>query len=192
MGSPAGAVSPRDAMLNSAITLFRQRGIADTSVRDIVEHSGAPRGSIYHHFPGGKEQLAAEATERAGAFIASLLSALDERPPEEAIATFVGYWSSSMVRNEFRDGCPAAAAALSDSAPTARAAAAAAFSSWEKILTSALTARGRTPDEAASLATLAISAIEGALILSRAQQSDQPLARVGAQLRTLLADQTVV
>jgi len=192
MGSPAGAVSPRDAMLNSAIMLFRQRGIADTSVRDIVEHSGAPRGSIYHHFPGGKEQLAAEATERAGAFIGSLLSALDERPPEEAIATFVGYWSSSMVRNEFRDGCPAAAAALSDGAPTARAAAAAAFSSWEEIHTSALTARGRTPDEAESLATLAISAVEGALILSRAQQSDQPLARVGAQLRTLLADQTVV
>ncbi len=188
MGNPSGTTSPRDAMLNSAITLFRQRGIADTSMRDVVEHSGAPRGSIYHHFPGGKEQLAAEATERAGAFIGSLLSALDERPPEEAIASFVGYWSSTMVRNEFRDGCPAAAAALSDDAPGARAAAAAAFSSWEKILTTALTARGRTPDEAESLATLAIAAIEGALILSRAQESDEPLRKVGVQLRALLAD----
>lgn len=187
MAGGTGRTSPRDAMLDSAITLFRQRGIADTSMRDVVEHSGAPRGSIYHHFPGGKEQLAAEATERAGSFIALLLTTLESRPPEEAIASFVGYWSSSMTRNEFRDGCPAAAAALSDDAPAAREAAAAAFSSWEQILTSALIARGRSADEAASLATLSIAAIEGALILSRAQQSDQPLARVGQQLQTLLA-----
>jgi TetR/AcrR family transcriptional repressor of lmrAB and yxaGH operons len=181
------AASPRDAMLDSAITLFRQRGIADTSVRDIVEHSGAPRGSVYHHFPGGKEQLAAEATERAGSFIALLLSTLEERPPEEAIASFVGYWSTSMTRNQFRDGCPAAAAALSDDTPAAREAAALAFGQWEETLTSALVARGRTADDAASLATLSIAAIEGALILSRAKQSDQPLARVGQQLQVLLA-----
>jgi AcrR family transcriptional regulator len=179
-------------MLDSAIMLFRQRGIADTSVRDIVEHSGAPRGSVYHHFPGGKEQLAAEATERAGSFIALLLSTLEERPPEEAIASFVGYWTASMIRNEFRDGCPAAAAALSDEAPAAREAAATAFSKWEEILTSALVARGRAPEDAAPLATLSIAAIEGALILSRAQQSDQPLARVGQQLRSLLTRPEVV
>lgn len=181
--------SPRDAMLDSAIALFRQRGIADTSVRDIVEHSGAPRGSVYHHFPGGKEQLAAEATERAGSFIALLLATLEKRPPAEAIASFVGYWSSSMTHNEFRDGCPAAAAALSDDAPAAREAAATAFSRWEEILASALIARGRAADDAESLATLSIAAIEGALILSRAQESNEPLRKVGVQLRALLADQ---
>lgn len=179
--------SARDRMIDSAIALFRERGVADTSMRDVVEHSGAPRGSIYHHFPGGKDQLAREATERAGAFIASLLESLAEEDPATAVGKFVGYWRSSLTRADFRDGCPAAAAALSEDAPSARAAAGAAFARWEEMLAGALERRGRPRAEATSLATLTIAAVEGALILSRAQGSDEPLRRVGERLRTLLS-----
>lgn len=180
-------MSAREAMLDSAIVLFRRRGIADTSMRDIVEHSGAPRGSIYHHFPDGKDQLAREATERAGAFIAEILTSLDQLEPADAIDHFVGYWRRALASAEFRDGCPAAAAALNEESPSARKAAGAAFSRWEGQLASALERRGRPAAEAASLATLSIAAIEGALILSRAQESDEPLRRVAEQLRSLLA-----
>jgi AcrR family transcriptional regulator len=174
-------------MLDSAIVLFRQRGVADTSMRDIVEHSGAPRGSIYHHFPGGKDQLAAEATERAGAFIAGLLEELSRDDAATAVDRFVDYWISALTRAGFRDGCPAAAAALTDETPSARRAAGVAFSRWEGLLADGLVARGRSRDDADALATLAVAAIEGALILARAQESEAPLRRVGTQLRALLA-----
>ena len=87
----------REAMLDSAITLFRERGVAATSLRDVVAHSGAPRGSIYHHFPGGKAQLAEEATQRAGDFIGALLSRLVAgEDPDRAVGSFVDYWSGAL------------------------------------------------------------------------------------------------
>lgn len=179
-------MTSRDAMLDSAIVLFRERGVADTSMRDIVEHSGAPRGSLYHHFPGGKDQLAGEATARAGAFIASLLEDLAWQEPTEAVASFVGYWRRALTSADFADGCPAAAAALSTE-PSARKSAGEAFRTWETSLATALTSRGRPPEQAAGLATLVVASVEGALIMARAGGTDEPLRRVGDQLGALLA-----
>lgn len=173
----------RQKMLDSAITLFRQRGVAATSMRDIVEHGNAPRGSIYHHFPGGKEELAREATQQAGDFIGSLLTALAGEDPGAAIEKFVSYWRRSLTDASFEDGCPVASAAVSNEA---RSVAGAAFSTWEASLAAGLEARGVAASRAASLATLAIAAVEGALLMARAQRSDEPLRRVGAELRALL------
>jgi len=181
---PAGA---RQKMIDSAIVLFRERGVAATSMRDIVEHGGAPRGSIYHHFPGGKQQLALEATEFAGDFIASLLDALTTEGPAAAVDKYVGYWRSALTDKDFQDGCPVASAALSgDETPEARDAAGRAFGRWEGALASAIAARGVPADRARSLATLAIAAVEGALVMARAQRSDEPLRAVAAELRGLL------
>lgn len=177
----------RQKMIESAIVLFRERGVAATSMRDIVEHGGAPRGSIYHHFPGGKQQLALEATEFAGAFIASLLEALATEEPAVAVEKFVGYWRSTLTDKDFEDGCPITAAAVSgDETLEARAAAGRAFGRWEGALASAITARGVPADRARSLATLIIAAVEGALVMARAQRSDEPLRAVAAELRGLL------
>ncbi|WP_436496535.1 TetR/AcrR family transcriptional regulator [Actinokineospora sp. HUAS TT18] len=176
-------------MIDSAVVLFRARGVADTSLRDVVEHSGVSRGSIYHHFPGGKEELALAATERGGTFISALLERLLDDDAEAAIAAFVGYWTSALTAAEFQDGCPVAAAALSSNeTASARAAAGVAFGRWESLLASAIVRRGVPVARAASLATLAIAGIEGALLICRAQGSTEPLARVGAELRTLLAE----
>ncbi|HSV39898.1 MAG TPA: TetR/AcrR family transcriptional regulator [Nocardioidaceae bacterium] len=174
--------STREAMLDSAITLFRQRGVAATSMRDIVEHGQAPRGSIYHHFPGGKEELAREATQRAGDFIGSLLTGL-ANDPAEAIEKFIGFWRGALASADFLDGCPIASGALSDEA---RDVAGAAFTSWEETLAAHIESKGVPVDRAESLATLAIASVEGALIMARAQRSDEPLRRVGQELAQLI------
>ncbi len=180
-------MTSRQAMIDSAIVLFRRRGVAATSLRDVVEHSGAPRGSIYHHFPGGKDQLAGEATVWAGGFIASLLERLTQGDPAAAVTSFVEHWERSLRDADFQDGCPVAAAALSGGAPSAVQAAGEAFETWERLLAAALERSGRSATDAASLATFVVAAVEGALILSRAQGSDTALRRVAEQLRALLA-----
>ncbi len=175
---------PREAMVDSAILLFRERGVAATSLRDVVAHSGAPRGSIYHHFPGGKAELAEAATRRAGDIVARLLgdlAAVDD--PDRAVDLVVGHWGATLVASDFTEGCPVAAAALSpDETSNARAAAGAAFAQWEDALATALVARGVADDRARSLAVLVVCAIEGALLVGRAQRSEAALRAVGHEL----------
>src|SRR4051812_40625090 len=96
----------RQKMIESAALLFRQRGIHGTSFSDVLEHSGAPRGSIYHHFRGGKTQLAEEATRWAGEFIvAGAVAALEEDDPVAAIDAFRRQWTALLRRSDFAAGC---------------------------------------------------------------------------------------
>ncbi|KRC57737.1 MULTISPECIES: TetR/AcrR family transcriptional regulator [unclassified Nocardioides] len=180
--------SPRDAMLDSAIALFRERGVAATSLRDVVAHSKAPRGSIYHHFPGGKEELARDATRRAGDLISSLITELvASADPVATVDLLVDHWSGVLLGSDYAAGCPIAAAALApDDAAGARDAAGAAFGEWEELLAGALSSRGTPPQEAADRAALVVSAIEGALLVSRARRTDAPLRAVGRELASLL------
>ena len=181
-------MSTRDAMITSAAALFRERGVAATSLRDVVDHARAPRGSIYHHFPGGKAELAEAATGMAGSFIEGLLTdLLANGDPAAAITKFVDYWKQALTRQDFVDGCPVAAAAVSsDETAAARDRAGRAFTRWQDQVAAALIARGLAPDAAADRAGLAVAATEGALIVARAQRSTEPLDRVARQLRALL------
>src|SRR3954462_714000 len=96
----------RRRMIESAAVLFRERGVQGTSFSDVIEHSGAPRGSIYHHFQGGKTQLAEEATRWAGEFsVAGTVAALAERDPVEAIDGFRRWWSTLLRQSDFSAGC---------------------------------------------------------------------------------------
>ncbi|TNM41247.1 TetR family transcriptional regulator [Nocardioides albidus] len=176
-------------MLDSAIVLFRERGVAATSLRDVVAHSGAPRGSIYHHFPGGKQELASEATRRAGDSIARLFTRLvASADPAAAVDRLVDHWSGVLLDSDFASTCPVAAAALApDDTDGARVAAGVAFEQWEDLLAGALRERGATPGEAADRAALVVSAIEGALLVSRARRTDAPLRAVGRELVRQLA-----
>lgn len=187
--STATGRSPRDAMLDSAITLFGNRGVAATSLRDVVAHSGASRGSIYHHFPGGKAELAEDATRRAGDLMARLVTKIvDSADPVAAVEAMVDHWSRVLLDSDFGTGCPVAAAALSpDDTSAARDAAGVAFSTWEQALAEALVDRHLPPAAAADRATLIVSAIEGALLVSRARRTDAPLRAVGRELVRHLA-----
>src|SRR5918998_5976823 len=92
----------RERMIRSAATLFRRRGIEGTSFSDVLAHSGAPRGSIYHHFPGGKAQLAEEATRYAGEVIAAgLAAALREKDPATAVKSFAGLYRELLRQSDY-------------------------------------------------------------------------------------------
>ena len=96
----------RQKMIESAAVLFRERGVRNTSFSDVLAHSGAPRGSIYHHFRGGKTQLATEATQWAGEFIvAGTVAALAEGDPVAAIDTFRRWWTKILRGSDYGAGC---------------------------------------------------------------------------------------
>jgi AcrR family transcriptional regulator len=171
-------------MIHSAALLFAQRGVAGTAMADILEHSEAPRGSVYHYFPDGKEQLAQEATLLAGRREAEQLTeAFATEGIVGAIASFIDRFREGLAATEFAQGCPIAAAAQAgEHTPAARDSAGDVFSSWEKILATALWRQGVPLARAENLACYVLSAIEGAVLLAKAQHSTRPLDRVGLEL----------
>src|SRR4051812_7154078 len=178
-------------MIESAALLMRERGVEATSFSQVIEHSGAPRGSIYHHFPGGKAQLVEEATRYAGDGIVALLSGAAEKhqDPLAALDAISDFWRTLLHDSEFAAGCPVMAAVLEgDRLPAAREAAREAFDSWQRIWTTLLVRAGVPRERAKSLAAIAISATEGSVILARAQRSNLPLQRVARELRTLFRE----
>ncbi|MBV8953787.1 MAG: TetR/AcrR family transcriptional regulator [Solirubrobacterales bacterium] len=179
----------RQRMIESAAVLFRERGVHGTSFSDVLDHSGAPRGSIYHHFSGGKTQLAQAATEWAGEYIlASTIAALAEDDPIAAIDAFRRWWTKTLRSSDYAAGCVIVAATLEgERDPRVRAAAADAFTKWENALAGALRRRGLPVARARSIATLLIAAIEGAVLLCRARRTIQPLDRVAKELQQTVA-----
>lgn len=177
---------PRDRMIVSATLLMRERGVEATSLRDVIDRSGAPRGSIYHHFPGGKAELIEAATRYAGEFTAAgLVAALADGDPRRAVRMFTDTWVELLGDSDFGEGCPIVAATLEGPA-TARRAAADAFDAWESQIARSLVPHAG-PERAASIATLVIAAIEGAVVLARAQRSTAPVERVAAELERVVA-----
>ncbi|GAB3671588.1 TetR/AcrR family transcriptional regulator [Actinocorallia lasiicapitis] len=175
--------------MRSAAYLFRERGYSGTGFRDVIAHSGAPRGSIYHHFPGGKVQLAEEAVRYAGDFVAAgTVSAIDESDPIAAVFAFVGWWRKVLVKSDFQAGCPIAAVTIEshEEAPQLAAAAAEAFQRWQNALALALVAGGITPNRAARLATLIVASVEGATILCRARRDTTTLDEVAVELEAVV------
>ena len=180
----------RQRMITSAALLIRERGVEATSFSDVLEHSGAPRGSIYHHCPRGKAQLVEEATRHAGDFVAAgLAAALEQDDFAAAVDMFVDFWRSILRESDYTAGCPVVAATVEgERASGARDAAGAAFRRWEEMVGETLQRSGLEPGRARSVATLAVAAIEGAVVLARAQRSPAPLERVAAELQALARD----
>jgi AcrR family transcriptional regulator len=174
-------------MVRAAAELFRERGYAATSFSDVIERSGAPRGSIYHHFPQGKEQLAAEALRWYAFTVAGALArTLATGSSADAVALFVTAMRDGLRASDFRAGCPIAAVTL-DTAPGEEAllsSVVAAFNSWRTVLATAFRRDGATPAQARRLASFVVAAMEGALILARAERDVQPLTDVAHELGT--------
>lgn len=182
--------NPRERMIQSALVLMGQRGIEATSFSQVIEHSGAPRGSIYHHFPGGKAQLVAEATRYAGDMVADLAAAqVDADDPLAGLESIGSFWRAVLNRNDFAAGCPVVAASLEPRGLAgAREAACEAFRRFQDVHYQLLRRAGVPDDRAHSLAATAVSAVEGAIILARAERSALPLERVLAEMRVLFSD----
>lgn len=175
----------RERMVRSAAVLFRERGYSGTAFSDVIAHSGAPRGSIYHHFPDGKAQLAQEAVAWAAAAIAERLdeALAQERDAAGVLRAFLAPWREVLERSDFRAGCPLVAITVETGVPPALTAAVAdAFDGWRELLAARLRRAGIPPARARTLATLTLSAIEGAVLLCRAQRDTAPLDAVAAEL----------
>lgn len=183
------ATDSRTRMVQSAALLLRERGLSGTSFRDVIEHSGAPRGSIYHHFPEGKRQLVREAVEMSGGWVGDAIAHLDESgDPIATLHAFLGVWADILRASDFRAGCPVVAVSVeaNDDEPEVTEAAAAAFRRWTRELAAGLERSGMDAEGARRLATLTVAAIEGAVVLCRAERSTQPLDDVGAELESSL------
>jgi AcrR family transcriptional regulator len=182
-------MTARERMIQSAGTLLRERGLAGTSFREVLAHSGAPRGSIYHHFPEGKNQLVEEAVRAAGAAGGQMIAATAQSgDPIGTLRTFIRLWGQGLEASDYEAGCPlvAVTTAASTDEPGLRAAAAEAFAAWHEALAAGLRDAGLPRARARRLATTIIASVEGAVILCRAEHDGQPLRDVGAELELVL------
>lgn len=178
----------RERLLGGARRLLAEKGYAGMELRDVAAVGKAPRGSIYHHFPGGKRQLAVEAAELEGQEVrAAIERSLAERGLGETLTMFGEMFRRRVKDHPERLGCPVAAAALArPEDPALAAAATAAFRSWEAPIAAALEAEGVGAKDAATFAGLVVSTIEGALVRARAAGDDAPLASAVAGLHQAL------
>ena len=180
----------RGAIVRAAAMLFRRNGFAATGVNEIVEVSGAPKGSLYHYFPGGKDQIAEAAVAFAGAGVVATLEGLEKQHQTAAamIRAYCKLLAGWMAKSNFRDGCPIATTLL-ESAPQSEGLTTAgreAFVGWCAVVTRALMRDGFGKAEARRLSTLTVSAIEGALILARVEARAAPIEDVAKSLAAAL------
>jgi AcrR family transcriptional regulator len=183
---------PRERMVFSAAQLIRRQGVSATGVREVVAHAGAPRGSVQHYFPDGKEQLVNEAVDWAGRYAGSridrFLSRMARPTPARLFAAMVGQWVDEYRAEGFAAGCPIAAATVdcAEVAESTRAQVAAALETWRAPIAAALRGMGVPARKAPSVATVMLSALEGAIILARAERDVRPLTTVARELGPFL------
>jgi len=180
----------RERLLDSAVDLLQRQGYHGTGLNELLERSEAPRGSLYHYFPGGKEQIGAEAIARAGGQVAAAVAHLLRAKPSvaDAVEALAGLLAAGLEASDFERGCPVATTALevTPRSEPIRAAVQASFESWLAPLRERLEAAGFDRLQAARRADLAIATLEGALVLARARQDADVLRDAGRQLRALL------
>jgi TetR/AcrR family transcriptional regulator, lmrAB and yxaGH operons repressor len=171
----------RARMVRSAATLMRERGIHGVGLREIVAHSGGPRGSLGRYFPGGKTQLMTEAIDvaLAGLFDEVDRALTDAETFPEAIGVIVAPWRRLLADHDFALGCPLAATVV-DAADNddLRVHAGELLAQWKASVAGIYVKFGDPPAVAEEHSTVVLAALEGALILARARRSTEPLETV--------------
>ena len=178
----------KDRMIRSAYQLFRERGYSGTGFREISADSGVAKGAVYHHFPSGKVELAENVIRLAGREVGDLLNqGANSVDPADLVAGFTEGWAAHVSGSNFTAGC-AIAAIVSESqhdAPELAQAAAEAFGRWRTILADSLVHHGVRRARPQQLATLAVAAVEGGVILARAERTITPLEDINRELRKM-------
>ncbi|GBE64581.1 putative HTH-type transcriptional regulator [Mycobacterium sp. MFM001] len=179
----------RQKMLVSSVELLRERGAGGVTVDAVLSRSQAPRGSVYHHFPGGRSEIIAEALALAGDTISAIIEQASAQGSLHALRRFGKFWKKLLLDSDFNAGCPVVSVAVGGSPDDQhlQPAVAEIFRRWHQALVAAIIADGVEPQRADRLATMAISSFEGAIILCRLQRSTTPLDDVIAEFESLIA-----
>ncbi|HEU0034606.1 MAG TPA: TetR/AcrR family transcriptional regulator [Kofleriaceae bacterium] len=177
----------RKKLVDATASLLRRQGYHATGLSEIVEESGAPRGSLYFYFPGGKDELACEALQQSGlAWSARIASAIDHATNlDTAIDAIVKLLADDLEASGWDNGCPVAAVALESTSRQVRTTIERHYELWLAAIADRLHKFGATKASARKLAVVSLAAIEGALLLARVQKSREPLVVVGNALKTL-------
>src|ERR1044072_7533259 len=172
--------SPRERMVISPALLIRERGAQPTAIADVLEHSGAPRGSAYHYFPGGRTQLLCEAIDYAGEYVAAKIDKAETGL--DALDGLIAYYRKHLLNSDYRAGCPVVAVSVEagdpakqDQATPVIDRAAAAFTRSTDLIPQRLTPAGVSAARAKELAMLITTAVEGAIVVSRPSRDLKPL-----------------
>ena len=175
--------STRERIVETSAELFRVQGYAATGVKQIVTAAQAPFGSLYHFFPGGKEELGAEAVRVSGAIYGQLIPAVFDPAPDPVtgVRNFFAAAAAHLVETDYADACPIATVALevSSTSESMREACAEVFESWIAAGTDRFVAAGVDPNKARELTISMLAALEGAFVLARATRSTEPLVVAG-------------
>lgn len=178
----------RQKMIEGTVTLLALHGLEGTAFRDVLKRSGAPRGSIYHHFPKGKDQLVEAAIELAGERALGVLDGLHGSPPKAVTQAYFDLWRAVLVRSNVRAGCAVLAVAVATDSPDLLDQAASIFRAWRGLIAELFVEGGMPGDEATRLAATLVAASEGAVVVSRAERSLEPFELVAAELLAMTPD----
>ena len=174
-------------MIEAAIELMRSYGLSGAGINDVVQQSGAPRGSLYHYFPDGKLQMAREALQVHGDRVATFIeqALASKRAPAQKVLALFDAFARRSEEAEFRKSCPFGCVALDLDADTddLRPTVSHAFSTWQALIATHFEPLGLRA--AAEFAGLLLTAIEGAYVRSRAEHSGEPFREAGRWLARL-------
>ncbi|GAA3545718.1 TetR/AcrR family transcriptional regulator [Amycolatopsis ultiminotia] len=181
----------RDRIIRASLKTMREKGYSATAISDIVEGSGAPRGSVTFHFKGGKDEIAAEViTLRTAQVLEAVEQAVAESTSAaQLLETSIDRIGAEFAESGFLTGCPVVPIAIERAAqsPPLRQTGAGFFRAWRESLARGLTTHGLPAERADRIATLAITAAEGALAISRVERNLDAFTAVRDELRALVA-----
>lgn len=180
----------KQAIIQTAIRLFRRQGYAATGLNEILKISKAPKGSLYYYFPAGKEELGAAAVTAASKTVLKTLEELERNTTsaEEFLNRYGKMLAGWIEMSRYADGCPISTTLL-EMAPASEVISEAGregFSSWKKVICRVFMRDGWAEEEALQNTTLTISTIQGALLLARVEQSPQPLYNISHLAKCLI------
>jgi TetR/AcrR family transcriptional repressor of lmrAB and yxaGH operons len=177
-------------MVETMLKLIQSRGYAGTGLNSVLDDANLPKGSLYFHFPEGKEQLGERAVELATEQFKTLVAeSLSSAPtPGAGLRVVIDVLANLLVDSDFQLGCPISVVTLEmgGRSDRLRNACADAYGSWIAIVADHLGSHGQAESQARALAETAVSAVEGSMIVSRAMRDTQPLMRTAEVIGTLL------
>ena len=175
----ASEIPTRDRILYASAELFRRQGYAGTGLKQIATEARAPFGSVYHFFPGGKEQLADDVLRAGGRFFLALYEAIAGAAPDfpTAVRDFFAGGAQTLEATDFADACPIATVAgeIASTHEVLRRATADAFESWLAAVARDAESAGVSPEGSRPLALSVLAILEGAFLLSRSLRSTEPM-----------------